>query len=396
DPTGDPPAWNYRGRLASMIGIDTRSWYASEHLLDGTHDIFGFVNYNRIEMYQMLWTAPDAFQLYEPGNFHVVSLTWSQSPVVAGGTTTLSVVATGWLGQSVQLQAAEALPGGGTAPLPIDALGIPSSLPLTADTTSFVWTANILHADGSTTGPESIVVQTSDLTATASPLEVVPPPPPLRVTGMAWSQTSMYAGGTATLNVAATGWAGHSIALAAAEHTPAGVDSALSLSDLGLPATLPLTADTTRLAWVARIRRASGDTTTAQFLRVGTADDSVVAGLLYLTAAETIDPLGGGIDPDPIRLHFRLLSSSVFGRASAFLIDLPHPARVRLDVYDLQGRRVRNLADRELPAGANVLPWDGRDANGAAAERGLYFARLVTPGLVRTVKVVLTRPGGAP
>ncbi|HEY6865621.1 MAG TPA: hypothetical protein VI792_00080, partial [Candidatus Eisenbacteria bacterium] len=47
DPTGDPPAWNYRGRLASMIGIDTRSWYASEHLLDGTHDIFGFVNYNR-------------------------------------------------------------------------------------------------------------------------------------------------------------------------------------------------------------------------------------------------------------------------------------------------------------------------------------------------------------
>ena len=396
DPTGDPSAWQFRWALGTMLGIDTRSWYASEYFRDGTHDIFGFVNYNRIEMYQMLWTAPDAFQLYEPGNFHIVSLTWSQSPTVAGNTTTLSVVATGWTGQSVQLQAAEALPGGGEAPLSIDALGIPSSLPLTADTTAFVWTSNILHADGTTTGSESIVVRTTDLTAAASPLEVDPVPPPFRIAGLSWDKPAIYAGGTATLRVAATGWKGHSVGLGAAEHTVSGMDSALTITDLGLPASVPLTGDTTQVPWVARIRRFSGDTATTEILRLSTADDSVWAGPLYVTPGETSDPTGGGTDPTELRLHFRLLSSSVFGHASAFLIDLPHPARVRLDVYDLQGRRVRTLVDRELPAGANVMPWDGRDANGASAERGLYFARLITPGLTRTVKVVLTRPGGAP
>ena len=37
---------------------------------------------------------------------------------------------------------------------------------------------------------------------------------------------------------------------------------------------------------------------------------------------------------------------------------------VRLDLIDLQGRRVRTLADGVLPKGATILTWDGRTADG--------------------------------
>jgi flagellar hook assembly protein FlgD len=60
-----------------------------------------------------------------------------------------------------------------------------------------------------------------------------------------------------------------------------------------------------------------------------------------------------------------------------------------VDLFDLSGRRVRNLADRVLPAGATVLPWDGRDDAGKAMPRGVYFARLTGSGLSATARILL-------
>ena len=68
---------------------------------------------------------------------------------------------------------------------------------------------------------------------------------------------------------------------------------------------------------------------------------------------------------------------------------LSEPAASRVDLFDVTGRRVRTLAARELPAGASVLPWDGRDDAGASLRRGVYFARLQASGCVRTARVVL-------
>ena len=56
---------------------------------------------------------------------------------------------------------------------------------------------------------------------------------------------------------------------------------------------------------------------------------------------------------------------------------------MRLDVLDLQGRRVRSLADRALSAGRYAFGWDLRDGNGHAAAPGVYLVRLAAPG--RTV-----------
>src|SRR5204862_5407104 len=55
---------------------------------------------------------------------------------------------------------------------------------------------------------------------------------------------------------------------------------------------------------------------------------------------------------------------------------LPREAAVRLIVFDVNGRRVRELASGAQPAGEHAIAWDLRDQSGRAVGTGLYFARL--------------------
>jgi hypothetical protein len=55
---------------------------------------------------------------------------------------------------------------------------------------------------------------------------------------------------------------------------------------------------------------------------------------------------------------------------------LPQASNVRLGIYDLAGRRVRELVAGTRAAGTHTVRWDGHDASGTRVRAGLYFARL--------------------
>src|SRR5258705_899569 len=63
------------------------------------------------------------------------------------------------------------------------------------------------------------------------------------------------------------------------------------------------------------------------------------------------------------------------GRANVHF-GLAKADRVTARVFDVSGRLVRTLADRNFQAGEYHLYWDGTDAGGPQMERGGYF----TPG----------------
>ena len=66
--------------------------------------------------------------------------------------------------------------------------------------------------------------------------------------------------------------------------------------------------------------------------------------------------------------------------------------QVRLDVYDLLGRKVKTLVDARREAGKNRVFWDGTDDNAQAAAAGVYFCRIVTGSRQsRVVKMILLR-----
>ena len=70
-----------------------------------------------------------------------------------------------------------------------------------------------------------------------------------------------------------------------------------------------------------------------------------------------------------------------FNPSTTISFDLKETARVRLVVYDANGREVRTLVAGLQAKGAHSFEWDGRYANGLRAASGVYFYRLfVTTG----------------
>ncbi len=80
-----------------------------------------------------------------------------------------------------------------------------------------------------------------------------------------------------------------------------------------------------------------------------------------------------------------------FRNGAELVLTLPERAQVRLLVYDVTGRVVRVLEDREMAAGTHSAQWDGRDDLGRMRSSGIYLARLETGAETRTVKLTLLR-----
>jgi hypothetical protein len=66
---------------------------------------------------------------------------------------------------------------------------------------------------------------------------------------------------------------------------------------------------------------------------------------------------------------------------------LPAARHVRLEVFDLGGRRCRVLAQGELAAGRHEVAWDGRDDAGRKLSAGVYVIRLMAGSEVMTRRV---------
>jgi hypothetical protein len=90
-------------------------------------------------------------------------------------------------------------------------------------------------------------------------------------------------------------------------------------------------------------------------------------------------PTGPGpVGPEHFALH--VPRPNPFATSTVLRFDLPREVPVRLEVLDAQGRRVRILVDRALPAGPHAFEWDGRNETGDRSRPGVYFIRLEAGG----------------
>jgi hypothetical protein len=80
-----------------------------------------------------------------------------------------------------------------------------------------------------------------------------------------------------------------------------------------------------------------------------------------------------------------------FNPATTIRYTLPTSGRVRVDVFDATGARVRALVEREQPPGVFTVRWDGHDDTGRAVASGIYFARVEHDGKTRAYKLVMLK-----
>jgi hypothetical protein len=65
--------------------------------------------------------------------------------------------------------------------------------------------------------------------------------------------------------------------------------------------------------------------------------------------------------------------------------------QARLAVFDLRGRLVKVLVEKDLRPGRYSIVWDGREANGGEAPSGIYFYRLKAGTFAETRKMLLMK-----
>ena len=74
--------------------------------------------------------------------------------------------------------------------------------------------------------------------------------------------------------------------------------------------------------------------------------------------------------------NFMKIGNSVMRQGASLVhFGVVKTGRVQVTIYDVAGRKVRNLADRVFPAGEHTLQWDGADDGGTKVARGVYFVR---------------------
>jgi hypothetical protein len=80
-----------------------------------------------------------------------------------------------------------------------------------------------------------------------------------------------------------------------------------------------------------------------------------------------------------------------FWGTTAIAYALPSSGHVRLEIYDLTGRRVRMLADDAVAAGVHQAHWDGKDDAQQPVAAGIYYARMASGPYRGTARVILLR-----
>jgi hypothetical protein len=93
----------------------------------------------------------------------------------------------------------------------------------------------------------------------------------------------------------------------------------------------------------------------------------------------------------PARFGLSAPYPNPFNPAATIEFGLPVRAEVRLYVYDILGKRVRDLVRKTLPPGTHAVQWDGRDDSGLPLSSGIYFVRIRAGNFSAVRKVTLLK-----
>ena len=90
-------------------------------------------------------------------------------------------------------------------------------------------------------------------------------------------------------------------------------------------------------------------------------------------------------------MDLRGASPNPFNPVTVIAFGVPRTGPVKLEIFDLRGRRIATLVDGTITAGYHEIRWDGSDDWDRAAGSGVYMARLLADGTRRTLKLMLAK-----
>ncbi len=105
-------------------------------------------------------------------------------------------------------------------------------------------------------------------------------------------------------------------------------------------------------------------------------------------AMSAVDDLAGAI---PSRLTMGPASPNPFNPLTVVRYQLPTSGKVRMEVFDLGGRRVATLVNEDQVAGRHEVTWQAMDDGGRGVSSGVYLVRLKLGPETIVQKITLTK-----
>jgi len=91
-------------------------------------------------------------------------------------------------------------------------------------------------------------------------------------------------------------------------------------------------------------------------------------------ASETESQIEVPIVPDRLALNGN--APNPFNAGTSIRLNVALPGQVHVDIFDVLGRRVRQLVSSFAGAGAQSIYWDGQTDAGKSVGTGVYFYRV--------------------
>lgn len=93
----------------------------------------------------------------------------------------------------------------------------------------------------------------------------------------------------------------------------------------------------------------------------------------------------------PVGFDLRQNYPNPFNPETQIQFDLPKSSYVKIEIFNVQGQKIRTLVKELTLAGLHTVNWDGRMDNGEPAVSGIYVYRFQTQEYVKSRKLLLLR-----
>lgn len=105
------------------------------------------------------------------------------------------------------------------------------------------------------------------------------------------------------------------------------------------------------------------------------------------------NPTGVGLESTERPTDFVLNQNypNPFNPTTTIRFTVPFADKIRLSVFDIQGRLVKQIFDQRLSAGSYNVQWDAKNQRGESVPGGVYIYKLKTAEKSRTKRMVLLR-----
>jgi len=97
-------------------------------------------------------------------------------------------------------------------------------------------------------------------------------------------------------------------------------------------------------------------------------------GVYYVYTISGVETVSGV--PAASRPRIQRAFPNPFNPSTTIEFSVPRSGPVRVDVFDIHGKRVADLVDKTMNAGVYRVRWTGKDVNGADVSSGVYYAQI--------------------